>query len=96
VDPVSPARQDEGGIPRIRRGVDVPPGGASAAEDLRGANEAKAEKLWQKSLRRRAGKRGLQLRHSAYGYALIDPTRKPINDRTNMTLDEIESWLARS
>ena len=54
------------------------------------------EKLRRNSLQRRARSRGLQLRHSAYGYALIDTARKPINDRNNMTLDETDSWLARS
>lgn len=81
---------------RIRRGVAVPPGGSSGVEDWRGANEAKAEKLRRNSLQRRARERGLQLRHSAYGYALVDTSRKPVDDRNNMTLDEIESWLARS
>lgn len=96
MDPVSLGERGEGGIPRSRRGVAVPPGGASAEEDYRGANEAKVEKLRLKGLQRRAGRRGLQLRHSAYGYALIDASRKPIDERNNMTLDEIESWLAGS
>ena len=90
---MSPARRDEDGVPRIRRTLLVPLGGAPAEEDWRGANEAKAEKLRSHDLQRRARTRGLQLRHSAYGYALIDAKRNPVDDRKNMTLSEIESWL---
>jgi len=95
MDPVSPAQYDEGGIPRIRRGVAAPPGGRRADEDFRGANEAKAEKLRRKDLQRRASTRGLELRHSDSGYALIDSARQRIDDRADMTLDEIESCLER-
>ena len=92
---MSSARRDEGGVPRIRREVRVPPGGQSAEEDWRGANDAKLEKLRRNSLQRQAGGRGFELRHSAYGYALIDSARKRIEDRSDLTLDEVESWLGR-
>ena len=92
---MSPAGRDEGGIRRVRRGVVVPPGGAATEEDWRGANETKREKLRRSSLQRRAGVRGFELRHSAYGYALIDRARKHLEDRSDMTLDEVESWLER-
>ena len=59
------------------------------------APPAKAEKLRRNNLQRLARTRGLELRHSAYGYSLIDTARKPIDARNNMTLDEIESWLQR-
>jgi hypothetical protein len=95
VDPVTFARRDEGGIPRTRRGLPPPTGSASAEERWPGANEAKVEKLRGRSLQRRAGTQGLELRHSAYGYALIDSARKRIDDRNDMTLDEVESWLER-
>jgi hypothetical protein len=95
MDPVSPAQYDEGGIHRIRRGVAPPPGGIRADEDVSGANQAKAEKLRRKDLQRRAGARGLELRHSDSGYALIDSARQRIDDRADMTLDEIESCLER-
>jgi hypothetical protein len=72
--------------------------GARAAidEDWRGANEAKTAKLRRNSLQRHARAHGLELRHSAYGYALIDAQRNPIEGRNDMTLDEIESRLPRT
>jgi hypothetical protein len=93
VGSVSSAGRYDGGIPRGHRRLVAPPGGRSAEGDWRGANEAKMEKLQRSSLQRRARTRGLELRHSDYGYALIDSARKPIDDRNNMSLDEVESWL---
>ncbi|HZD88441.1 MAG TPA: hypothetical protein VE088_10595 [Gaiellaceae bacterium] len=49
-----------------------------------------------RSLKRQAAAQGLQLRHSDYGYALIDSARKPVDDRNDMTLAEVESWLGRA
>jgi hypothetical protein len=92
---MSPERREEDGVPRIRRAVPAPPGRTSREEQWAGANEAKAEKLRGKSLQRRAGARGLELRHSSYGYALIDSAHKRVEDRSDMTLAEIESWLDR-
>jgi hypothetical protein len=89
-----PEHHGDGGIPRARRGVTVPPGGASREESWPGANEAKAEKLGVRSLKRQAAAQGLQLRHSDSGYSLIDSARKPVNGN-NMTLAEVKSWLAR-
>jgi hypothetical protein len=63
-------------------------------EDWHGANEEKVDKLRHKSLQRRARARGLELRHSAHGYALIDAPRKRADERDDMTLDEVESLLA--
>jgi hypothetical protein len=88
-------RRDDGGVPRLQQRLVVRPGSASREEDWRGANEAKAEKLLRNSLQRRARARGLELRHSAYGYALIDAGRKHIGDRSDMTLDDVQSWLER-
>jgi hypothetical protein len=68
----------------------------SREERWPGANEAKAEKLGARSLKRQAAAQGLQLRHSDFGYSLIDSARKPVNDRNNMTLAEVESWLRRA
>jgi hypothetical protein len=93
---VKPEHHGSGGIPRARRAVIVPLGGASREESWPGANEAKAEKLGVRSLKRQAAVQGLQLRHSDSGYALIDSARKPVNDRNNMTLAEVESWLGRA
>ena len=92
---MSTARQEDRGIPRIRRAVPGPAGAASREESWRGANEAKAEKLGVRSLKREAGAQGLELRHSDYGYALIDSARRPV-DGNNMTLAEVESWLKRA
>ena len=92
---MSHERRDEGGIPRVRREVSVPPGSTRREERWPGANDAKSEKLRGRSLQRRAGAQGLQLRHSEYGYALIDSARKPVKDRSDLTLDEVESWLER-
>lgn len=92
---MSPVRRDEGGIPRTTRVLSVPPGGASADEDWRGANDAKIQKLRRNRLQRNARGRGLELRHSAYGYALIDTAHKRVEDRSDMTLAEVEAWLER-
>jgi hypothetical protein len=93
---VSPAPREEGGIPRRTGLVIVPPGGASNDESWRGANDAKTEKLRRNDLQRRARANGLELRHSAYGYALVDTERKHIDGREDLTLDEVARWLARS
>jgi len=93
---VSSARHEGGSIPHIRREVAAPPGGTLAGEEWHGANQAKLEKLRRNSLQRRAGANGLDLRHSAYGYALIDSARHCVDDRRDLTLDEVESRLERS
>ena len=86
----------DGGIPRGPRRVALPPRSAAAEENWSGANDAKADKLRRNNLQRRARARGLELRHSAYGYALVDAARKRIDDRSDLTLDDVESWLAQS
>jgi hypothetical protein len=83
----------DGGIPRGHLRLVSPPGSPSTEEDLRGANEAKIEKLRRNDVQRRARARGLELRHSAYGYALIDSGRRPVDDRNDMSLDEVELLL---
>lgn len=89
---MSPLPRNEGGVPRSRAVLTPPPGGASRGETWSGANEAKAEKLGVRNLKRQAGAQGLELRHSDSGYALIDSTRKPVNGNA-MTLAEVSSWL---
>lgn len=91
---MSTARPEDRGIPRIRRAVPRPPGGASREESWPGANEAKAEKLGVRNLERLAGAQGLRLRHSDYGYALIDSAHRPVSGN-EMTLAEVKSWLGR-
>jgi hypothetical protein len=85
----------EGGIPRRRERLSVPAGEASRDESWPGANEAKQQKLRRNNLQRLARAQGLELRHSAYGYALLDLAHKRIDDRNDMTLEEVESCLAR-
>jgi hypothetical protein len=87
-----PAGGDDRSLLR-RGGVASPLGSASKGEDWSGANEAKAVKLRRNSLTRRARACGLELRHSTYGYALIDAAQKRIDGRNDMTFDEIESCL---
>jgi hypothetical protein len=65
-------------------------------EDGRLANMAKQETLQRRVLERRARASGLELRHTAYGYALIDAARKRVHERNDLTLDDVESWLGRS
>lgn len=91
---MSPLPRNEDGVPRSRRVLTPPPGGAAREETWAGAEEAKAEKLGAKRLKRSAAAQGLQLRHSDSGYALIDSARKPV-DGNSMTLAEVESWLGR-
>lgn len=93
---MSPPPHSENGVPRSRTLLTRPPGGVSREETWPGANEAKAEKLGVRSLKRSAAARGLELRHSDSGYALINSARKPIDDRNDMTLAEVESWLKRA
>jgi len=92
---VNPPWPTNDGIPHVRRTLAVPLGGARPEEDWTGANEAKADKLRVRSLRRRARAQGIEVRYSDSGYALIDAARKPVHDRRDMTLDEIESWIER-
>jgi hypothetical protein len=92
---VIPAWRDEGGIRRTTGALPVPPGGPSAREDWRGANAAKTEKLLRARLQRNARGRGLQLRHSAHGYSLVDTAQARVEGRGDMTLAEVESWLER-
>jgi len=85
----------EGGLPRAQMRLVSPPGSPATDEVWPGANEAKVEKLLLRKLQRRAQAGGLELRHSAYGYALIDSERKRVDDRNDLTLREVESCLGR-
>jgi hypothetical protein len=91
---MSTERASEGGIPRRRSSL--PPDGSESAReryDANTANAAKRDKLRRNELQRRARARGLELRHSAYGYALIDAARDHVEHRNDLTLDEVESRL---
>lgn len=89
---MTPPRREQG-VPHARRPSTARSAGAGVEETWNGANEAKLEKLRRNDLQRRARNRGLQLRHSAYGYALVDTARKRADDRSDMSLDDVESWL---
>ena len=73
--------------------VGVIPGRPPREETWAGANQAKDEKLRLRSVKRRAGAEGLEIRHSDYGYALVGTDRKFVDGRNDMSLKEIESWL---
>lgn len=89
---MSPERRNDGGGPGVARRVVALPARASV-ETWVGANQAKDEKLRVRSLHRRAAERGYQLRHSDYGYALMDADRKLVGVRNDLSLKEIESLL---
>lgn len=89
---MSPVPRSEDGVPRSRAVLTPPPGGASREETWPGANEAKAEKLRVRSLKRQAAAQGFRLRHSDSGYALINSAHQPVNGN-HMTLAEVTSWL---
>ena len=89
---MTPPRVNDG-IPHSRAILAAPLGGARPEESWSGANDEKTSKLRVRSLERRARAQGIQLRHSAAGYALIDRTRKAVDDRKDLTVDEVEAWL---
>jgi hypothetical protein len=58
-------------------------------------NTAKHEKLHRQQLERRARAQGLTLRRSAHGYSLVDAERNRADDRSDMTLRDVEKHLDR-
>ncbi len=89
---MSPERRPEGGPGVARKVVSLPK--RAHIETWEGANQAKDEKLRVRSLHRKAGAGGFQLRHSDHGWSLMDAERKPVGGRTDHSLKEIESLLA--
>jgi hypothetical protein len=85
----------DGGVPRAQRRIVSPPGSPARDERWLGANDAKDEKLLLRKLQRQAHARGLKVRHSDQGFALIDSSGKRVDDRNDMTLREVKSWLGR-
>ena len=81
------------GVPRATVRLSTLPGKAPAAEQWAGANQASNEKLRVRKLERRARDNGYEIRHSDYGYALIDGTRKPVNDRRDLSLRDVTALL---
>lgn len=57
------------------------------------ANAEKIDTLRSNELRRRARRRGYELRHSDHGYSLIDAGRNRVGDRNDLTLDEVAAHL---
>lgn len=64
-------------------------------EDGRLANAAKQETLQRRLLQRRARAFALTLRHSAYGYSLVDAAQNRVGGRNDMTLRDIARHLER-
>ena len=64
--------------------------------DAAAANSEMTEKLRRNDLRRRARVRGLELRQSSYGYALLDAARERFGGRNDLTLDEVAAHLDES
>ena len=81
------------GVPRVTVRLSTLPGRAPAEEQWAGANQASNEKLRVRKLQRRAREGGYEVRHSDYGYALIDAARKPVDDRRDLSLREVASLL---
>ncbi|MES1246137.1 MAG: hypothetical protein ABUS54_00505 [Actinomycetota bacterium] len=73
-------------IGRTRRDID--------AFDAAAANREMAHTLQRNTLKRKARAKGLELRHSSYGYSLVDSSRARVDDRNDLTLDEVEARLA--
>ena len=67
--------------------------GTNESFDASTANTERVEKLRRDALRRRARLHGLTLRHSSYGYALIDSARQRLDGRNDLTLDEVAKHL---
>ena len=64
--------------------------------DAATANVEMVNKLRGNALRRRARAKGFELRHSDYGFSLIDADRKRVDSRNDLTLDEVAKRLDAS
>jgi hypothetical protein len=69
---------------------------SSERYDAAEANAEMTEKLRRTGLRRRARVHGLDLRHSSYGYSLVDSARKRVDDRNDLTLNEVAARLKKA
>jgi hypothetical protein len=61
--------------------------------DAAAANKDMSNKLRRNALRRRARAGGFELRHSDYGFALVGPDGKRVDDRNDLTLNEVAKRL---
>ena len=91
---MSTERRPESGPGVARKVVALP--AHVHVETWAGANEAKDEKLRERRLKRSADSVGFQLRHSDYGWALMDTDRKPVGGRNDHSLKELEKLLAEA
>jgi len=64
--------------------------------DPAAANAERTVTLRRNDLRRRARAQGLELRHSDYGYSLIDGGRQRVDGRNDLTLEEVAKRLGIS
>ena len=64
--------------------------------DVRGRRNAKQPEHQNARLKRSADSVGFQLRHSDYGWALMDADRKPVGGRNDHSLKELEKLLAEA
>jgi hypothetical protein len=67
--------------------------GSREIHDPAVANAERAATLRRNDLRRRARAQGFELRHSDYGYSLIDGGRQRVDGRSNLTLEEVAKHL---
>lgn len=68
-------------------------GGTRETYDPATANAERATTLRRNELRRKARGKGLELRHSDYGYSLIAGDRTRVEGRNDLTLDEVAARL---
>jgi hypothetical protein len=61
--------------------------------DAAAANRDMVHTLQRNALKRRARACGLELRHSAYGYSLVDAGRARVDGRNDFTLEEVQARL---
>jgi hypothetical protein len=88
---MSPADRDGGGTGGPKRWKNAArPGDVF---DPAAANLEMADKLRRNGLRKKARASGLELRHSDYGYTLIDAERNRVGGRNDLTLDEVAAHL---
>jgi hypothetical protein len=78
----------------IRRRVPTRAADDFDAAAANAANNEMAHTLQRNALRRTARAHGLELRHSDYGYALVDVARRRVDSRNDLTLDEVAAHLA--
>jgi hypothetical protein len=77
----------------MKRKRGAPIARAEETFDAAAANNEMADKLRRNGLRRRARAKGLELRHSDYGYSLIASRGERVDGRNDLTLNDVEKLL---